>query len=110
MGNLVPFVCSGPIFTTRKRSLGQGNVFTPVCHSVHMKGGGFPTCITGHITWGEGLPPGGSAFRELGRPPPQDTWDTMGYDQQAGSMHPTGMRSCFELSLFCFVVEKNYLS
>ena len=23
------------IITTRKRSLGQGNVFTPVCHSVH---------------------------------------------------------------------------
>ena len=23
------------IFTTRKRSLGQGTVFTPVCHSVH---------------------------------------------------------------------------
>ena len=24
-----------PIFTARKRSLGQGNIFTPVCHSVH---------------------------------------------------------------------------
>ena len=24
-----------PIITARKRSLGQGNVFTPVCHSVH---------------------------------------------------------------------------
>ena len=23
------------IFTTRKRSLGQGNIFAPVCHSVH---------------------------------------------------------------------------
>ena len=23
------------IFTTRKQSLGQGNIFTPVCHSVH---------------------------------------------------------------------------
>ena len=28
-----------PLFiTARKRSLGQGNIFTPVCHSVH--GGG----------------------------------------------------------------------
>ena len=27
------------IFTARKRSLGQGNVFTPVCHSVHGEGG-----------------------------------------------------------------------
>ena len=26
------------IFTTRKRSLGQGNIFTPVCHSVHRGG------------------------------------------------------------------------
>ena len=25
-------------FTTHKRSLGQGNVFTPVCHSVHNSG------------------------------------------------------------------------
>ena len=25
--------------TARKRSLGQGNIFTPVCHSVHMGGG-----------------------------------------------------------------------
>ena len=24
-----------PIITARKRSLGQGNIFTPVCHSVH---------------------------------------------------------------------------
>ena len=24
------------IFTARKRSLGQGNIFTPVCQSVHM--------------------------------------------------------------------------
>ena len=23
------------IITARKRSLGQGNIFTPVCHSVH---------------------------------------------------------------------------
>ena len=27
------------IFTTHKRSLGQGNVFTPVCHCVHRCGG-----------------------------------------------------------------------
>ena len=26
---------SNGIITARKRSLGQGNVFTPVCHSVH---------------------------------------------------------------------------
>ena len=27
------------VFTARKRSLGQGNIFTPVCHSVHRGGG-----------------------------------------------------------------------
>ena len=26
------------VFTARKRSLGQGNIFTPVCHSVHRGG------------------------------------------------------------------------
>ena len=31
------------LFTARKRSLGQGNVFAPVCHSIH--GGGM--CCTG---------------------------------------------------------------
>ena len=28
------------IVTARKRSSGQGNVFTPVCHSVHNWGAG----------------------------------------------------------------------
>ena len=42
------------IFTTRKRSLGQGNIFTPVCHSVHKGGhvwlvpGGVHGCSGGH--------------------------------------------------------------
>ena len=34
-----------PFFATRKRSLGQGNVYTPVCQSFCSKGEiGFPTC------------------------------------------------------------------
>ena len=37
--------------TARKRSLGQGNVFTPVCHSVHQ-GVSVPACTTGHMTGG----------------------------------------------------------
>ena len=34
-------------FIGRKRSLGQGNIFAPVCHSVHRGGGvrGLPQCI-----------------------------------------------------------------
>ena len=31
------------LFTARKRNLGQGNVFTPVCHSVH-RGRCIPAC------------------------------------------------------------------
>ena len=62
-------------FTTRKRSLGQGNVFTPVCHSVH---GGRA-----------GLHPGGrvSAFWGVG----VGHTPLMGYGQRAGGTHPTGM-------------------
>ena len=37
--------------------------------------------------WKRDLHPGG-----LGRPPPPS--DTMGYGQQAGGTHPTGMHSC----------------
>ena len=33
----------------------------------------------------------------LGRPPPWDTWDTMGYGQPAGGTHPTGMHSCLKI-------------
>ena len=49
------------IFTARKRSLGQGNIFTPVCHSVH---GGrawlWGVCmISGGCAW---LPGGGSVW------------------------------------------------
>ena len=37
------------IFTARKRSLGQGNIFTPVCHSVHR--GGVRGCSGGQCAW-----------------------------------------------------------
>ena len=36
------------IITTRKRSLGQGNIFAPVFHSVH-RGVSIPACISGSI-------------------------------------------------------------
>ena len=48
------------VITARKRSLGQGNVFTPVCHSVHREERvSAPACTTGHMTGGVGLCPGG---------------------------------------------------
>ena len=45
------------IITARKRSLGQGNIFTPVCHSVH-RGWGLPQCMLGYhpLTLGPGTP------------------------------------------------------
>ena len=43
----------GFIFTARKRSLGQGNIFTPVCHSVHGGGGWYPSM---HCRWYPSMP------------------------------------------------------
>ena len=48
------------IITARKRSLGQGNIFTPVCHSVHR--GEYLTRYTPpdqvHPSWDQVHPPG----------------------------------------------------
>ena len=64
------------MFTARKRSLGQGNVFTPVCHSVHRGGvyiGGScireGVCIGEWICIQEGLHSGGVCMQGVGRPP-----------------------------------------
>ena len=35
------------LITVRKRSLGQGNIFAPVCHSVHRGGGGTAQSVMG---------------------------------------------------------------
>ena len=69
------------IITVRKRSLGQGNIFTSVCHSFSPQRGWSASgvCIVG-----------------VGQTPPSDT---TGYGQRAGGMHPTGMHSCFILKL-----------
>ena len=56
-------ICEILIFTARKRSLGQGNIFTPVCHSVHggayvvvggacmVTQGGVHGCSKGGCAW-----------------------------------------------------------
>ena len=70
-----PKLSSTCTFIAYERNLGQGNVFTRVCYSVH--------------SWG-----GGSAYRGVciqwgwTDPLPRDTWDTTVYSQQAGSTHP----------------------
>ena len=38
------------LITARKRSLGQGNIFTSVCHSVH-RGGGRAWLLQGGRAW-----------------------------------------------------------
>ena len=72
------------IFTARKWSLGQGNVFTPVCHSVHRG------CVSQH-SWGRPPLQGRHALPRQTPPPHSDTtW----YSQQVGGTHPTGMHTC----------------
>ena len=61
--------------------LGHGNIFAPVCHSVHRGGN----------TWA-GTPPGRYS-PPLGQVSPHQCM--LGYGQQAGGTHPTGMHSCF---------------
>ena len=77
-------------FTALKRSLGQGNIFAPVCHSVHR---------------GEYLTPSGTRYNpqdQVHPPdqvPPRDQVHPPGaehtgrYGQHVGGMHPTGMQS-----------------
>ena len=64
-----------------KRSFGQGNIFTPVCHSFCSQGG-YLTSRT---------PPG------PGPPAPREQ-QTPEYGQRSAGTHPTGMHSCFIMS------------
>ena len=57
-----PFHGEVGAITARKRSMGQGNIFTPVCHSVH-RGGAWSWGVSG---------PGGCLV--LGVPGPRGTW------------------------------------
>ena len=62
-------------------------------HSVH-RGGGLPKGVSAHrgcLSRGRGVCPGGLPL------PPADTplaQCMLGYGQQAGGTHPTGMQSC----------------
>ena len=67
--------------------MGQGNIFAPVCHSVH---GG--VCLS--ACWDTPRP--GTPLAPPPRPgiPPPHAVHAGRYGQQAGGMHPTGMQSC----------------
>ena len=62
------FKCLPVVITARKRSLGQGNVFTPVCHYVH-RGGGLPN-LPGCSPSGLGRPPWMQTLRDWADHPP----------------------------------------
>ena len=79
--------------------MGQGNIFTPVCHSVH-RGDGRSTWA-GTPPWQ--VPPGqvhtpSAATLLTGTPPGQvhlpGAVHAGRYRQKAGGMHPTGIHSC----------------
>ena len=90
-----------------KRSFGQGNIFTPVCHSVHR---GVSKFSGGPPNFG-----GGDSFKFLGV---SIFWGGSSkfsggvvqfseYGQRSASTHPTGMHSCFsratvEVEMFPF--------
>ena len=86
------------LITARKRSLGQGNIFTPVCHSVHrgdlVREGG--CLVQGVPAPGVSGPRGGAWWR----PPRTAT--------AAGGTHPTGMHSCINSNVLlkgCFFLK-----
>ena len=100
-------------FYRPQRSCGQGNIFTPVCHSFCSEGGCLPQCMLGyHLPPREQTPLG--AEPPMSRPPPRDQTHTPGadttpppgkltpeYGLRAAGTHPTGMHSCSQFLSFC---------
>ena len=87
-----------------QRSCAQGNIFAPVCHSVHRGGSNIPACTDSprsrhhhpraDTTPLEQTPPGS-------RHPPGK--QTPAYGQRAAGTHPTGMHSCLKLFSVCYL-------
>ena len=63
--------------------LREGNVFTPVCDSVHRG----MVCIPAGVVSAWGWPPGTPGHPSPGQTPPETA-------TEAGGTHPTGMHSC----------------
>ena len=95
------------IFSARKRSVGQGNIFTSVCQEFCSQGGLVPGghlvlgeggclvlegCLVWGVAWSGGcLVLGGClVWGSVENPPRTAT--------AAGGMHPTGMHSCLSLN------------
>ena len=102
------------IFTARKRSLGQGNIFAPSCHSDRYTPLGRYT-PPGRYTPQAGTPlgrytPHPGQVHPPGRYIPPGAVYAVRYGQQAGGMHPTGMHSCVKLSLKCNFISDHILA
>ena len=81
------------LVTAHKRSLGQGYIFAPVCHSVH-RGGGLPHCMPGYLPPSRpeaGTPPGTDMTLDQGRYTP---WEQTSPDQR---QVPTQHSACWEI-------------
>ena len=105
------------IITARKRSLGQGNIFSSVCQEFCSRGGVCLSTCWDTPPWDQAspradtprdqAPPGadplGPGTSPRANPPgtrhPPCAVHAGRYGQQAGSMHPTGMQSCLILKL-----------
>ena len=98
---------------------GQGNIFAPVCHSVHRRGVPGPRSgggawsrrgawsrVGGCLVPGGGcLVPGGGCLVWRGSAPGGDAWwRPPGTATASGGTHPTGMHSC--LINFCRKVHE----
>ena len=92
--------------TTRKRSLGQGNIFRSVCQEFYPWGVCCSACWdttspqdqTGTPRPGRHPPGPGRHPPRPGRPPPREE-HAGGYGQRVGGMHPTAMQSCSILQM-----------
>ena len=77
-----------------QRSCGQGNIFTPVRHSVHRGGSPVGRTPPGPDPPCQGEPPRPDPPWHLSPPPPRRK-QTAAYGQRAAGTHPTGMHSCY---------------
>ena len=81
------------IYYWPKRSFGQGNIFTRVCHSVHRGGSIWPGTPQDQVH-----PPPGTRQVHTPQtrytPPPLQKQQTPEYSQRSAGTHPTGMHSC----------------
>ena len=88
--------------TARKRSLGQGNIFSSVCQEFCPRGG-LPQCMLGYHLPGPDSPPPNQTPQT--RHPPCAVHAER-YGQRAGGMHPTGMQSsCLNVQLKFLTID-----